>query len=408
MEIKQPVFGKRLRNIRLRNRLAQADLAGGPISTSYISRIESGSRVPSEEAVRHVASKLGVSLEELLSTDNTDATMAEVSTALADHDFPTVIDLLQSYGPNLLERLPEGWAWQALWARFHAHSGTNDYAAQSADLQQMVALARKWESPSLLSRLLIEMSKTERTLGNIGGALGAAREAHSVAIGLHSRSDVLMLKSWLALVTTETEAGLLPQASARIPDVLRAAETAASSLQAHAYWTCSSVRIRQGMFQEGKELIDRALAAMESRDDLLDWARLRVAAVSLHLRVPELVSPSIRTWLKEAADAFHYVGQPIHHAELNAVAARVDLTEGKLPEALAKAAAAEDTGLLAFHDRLRTRLLRAEVTIRMGQIEQGLLLAQSVAEEADGSGYLDLAAEAWRTVATSKNLPPAI
>ncbi|WP_159029092.1 helix-turn-helix domain-containing protein [Streptomyces viridochromogenes] len=409
MEIRQPAFGRQLRRIRLESGLTQSDLAGGPVSASYVSRIESGSRLPSVETLRHLAERLGLSVAELMASDSFEdswgATMAEVCTALADKELSRVIDLLESRGPDLLAQLPEDWAWQVLWARARTRAEMKDPVGQCADLHQLVGLTRKWESPCLLGRLLVELSRAERELGNITGAHTAAQEALSLLDGFSSGTSTLELTARLALMAAETEAGLLLQAAARIPDVLRMAENAPPKLAAQAYWTCSTVRIRQGHFQEGKVLIGRALSAMDSRDDLLGWARLRIAAVSLHLRCPEPFSPEIRTWLEEAADAFRYVGEPTHHAELRAVAARVHLVEGRLAEAETEAAAAEEAGLLAFHDRLRTRLLRAEALMGLGRDQEGIRLAQSVAQEAEGAGYLDLAAEAWKTVAMPR-VPP--
>ncbi|MFE5912839.1 helix-turn-helix domain-containing protein [Streptomyces wedmorensis] len=411
MEIEQPAFGRRLRRLRLESGLTQGDLAGGPVSTSYISRIESGSRLPSAETLRHLAGKLGLGVAELASSDGVQeswgATMAEVSTALADNDLPRVIDLLESRS-ELPARLPEDWAWQALWARSRARCEMKDPVGRREDLRQLVVLTRKWESPCLLGRLLVELSGAERKLGGITEARTAAQEAVCLVDGFPSGTHALKVSARLALIAAETEAGLLAQAAARIPDVLRMAADAPSELGVQAYWTCSGVRIRQGLFQEGRTLIEQALAAMDSRRDLLGWARLRLAAVSLQLRCPDPSSPEIQTWLQEAADALRYVGEPIHHAELTAVSARVHLMEGRPADARREAAAAEDTGLLTFHDRLRTTLLRAEATIRLGRNQQGVRLAQSVAEEAEAAGYLDLAAEAWKAVAVAKELPPAM
>ncbi|MFJ9466667.1 helix-turn-helix domain-containing protein [Streptomyces caniferus] len=409
MEIKQPAFGRRVKKLRLKKGLTQTDLAGGPVSTSYISRIEKGTRLPSVETVHHLAAKLGTDVSELLSNDIFDdswgATMAEVSTALADKDFTRVIDLLEPCGPDLLERVPEDWAWQVFWARSRALSEMKDPAGQSAELRLLVSLAREWESPSLLGRLLMEMSRTERKIGHITEAVAAAQEALSLLDGLSACAQVLKVNACLALMAAETEAGLLSQASERIPEVLQAAEDTPSEIKAQAYWGCSGVRVRQGRFEEGRDLIGRALSTMDSRSDLLGWARLRLAAVSLHLRSPEPASAEIETWLRDAEDALRYVGEPPHHAELRAVKARVYLAQGRLAEAQVEAAAAEDSGLLAFHDRLRTRLLRAEATMRLGHHQEGILLAQSAAEEAEDAGYLDLAAEAWKAVAVSNKRP---
>jgi transcriptional regulator with XRE-family HTH domain len=57
--------GQRLRRLRLERGLSQRALAGRGVSYAYISRIESGNRHPSLKAVRELARRLGVSVEEL-------------------------------------------------------------------------------------------------------------------------------------------------------------------------------------------------------------------------------------------------------------------------------------------------------------------------------------------------------
>jgi transcriptional regulator with XRE-family HTH domain len=410
MEIRQPAFGKKLRTLRLENGLTQADLAGGPVSTSYVSRIESGSRIPSVETVRYVAAKLGVTAEELLSVDTSEnswnVTAAEISTLLADKDFPAVIDALHPYGADLSARLPEGWAWQMLWARSRAHTELQDGQGRRTDLHQMVALTRKWDSPSLLARLLVDLSDSARVVGDIGEALAAAEEALSIVNHISPVINTLRIQCFLALMAAQTEAGLLHQAITKVPQVLDAARDASPSMKARAYWSCSSVKVRQGAFREGKELINLAISTMPSRDDLLGWARLRMAAISLHLRCSEATSPMMHTWLKESSDALAYVGHPVHHAELKAVAARMHLAEGRTAEAQSEAADAENSGLLSFHDRLRTKLLRAEAAMKLGHGREGAGIAEAVAEEAESAGYLELAAEAWKTVAVAHKSPP--
>ncbi|MFF4567922.1 helix-turn-helix domain-containing protein [Streptomyces sp. NPDC001435] len=411
MEIKQPGFGKKLKALRLEKGLKQSDLAGGPVSISYISRIEGGTRIPSAATVLHMAEKLGVSIEELLSIDTAEdswnATAATVSTLLADEDFPAIIEILQPYGADLSTQLPDGWDWQMTWARFRAHTELRDREGQRADLHQMVALTRRWDAPPLLARLLVDLSEVARALGDMGEALASAEEAISIANHIPPNANTLRIQCCLAMMAAETEAGLLHQASMRVPAVLDSAKEASPWMQARVYWTCSSVRVRQGAFQEGKDLIDLAISALPSRDNILGWARLRVAAISLHLRCSGSTSPVIQTWLKEASDVLGYVGEPVHHAELKAVAARIYLAEGRAAEAQSEAAAAESTGLLAFHDRLRTKLLRAEAAMRLGHGKEGVGLAEEVADEAESAGYLELAAEAWKTVALAQKTPPA-
>lgn len=55
-------LGGRVRTLRIRRGLKQQDLASADVSTSYISLIESGKRVPSTPVLASLAEKLDTSL----------------------------------------------------------------------------------------------------------------------------------------------------------------------------------------------------------------------------------------------------------------------------------------------------------------------------------------------------------
>ncbi|WP_432194840.1 helix-turn-helix domain-containing protein [Streptomyces sp. bgisy027] len=61
----QPAFGRRMRELRLRAGMSQAELAAPGLSASYVSLLESGKREPSPEVVAVLAEKLGVTARSL-------------------------------------------------------------------------------------------------------------------------------------------------------------------------------------------------------------------------------------------------------------------------------------------------------------------------------------------------------
>jgi transcriptional regulator with XRE-family HTH domain len=64
-EPSEETVGQRIRRLRLERGLSQRELAEPGISYAYLSRIEAGQRQPSVKALRIVAKKLGVSVEQL-------------------------------------------------------------------------------------------------------------------------------------------------------------------------------------------------------------------------------------------------------------------------------------------------------------------------------------------------------
>src|SRR5436305_6295356 len=57
--------GMRLKRLRLERGMSQRDLSSPGVSYAYISRIEAGARTPSVKAMRLLAQKLGVTVEQL-------------------------------------------------------------------------------------------------------------------------------------------------------------------------------------------------------------------------------------------------------------------------------------------------------------------------------------------------------
>ena len=59
-------LGARIRHLRRKRAMTQRDLSFDGCSYSYLARIESGDRRPSPRVLREIASRLGVTVEELL------------------------------------------------------------------------------------------------------------------------------------------------------------------------------------------------------------------------------------------------------------------------------------------------------------------------------------------------------
>jgi transcriptional regulator with XRE-family HTH domain len=81
---KRESIAHRLRRLRIERRMSQRDLSSPGVSYAYISRIEAGSRTPSVKALRLLAHKLGVTVEQL---ETGTRTPLEQGVELAGLDF---------------------------------------------------------------------------------------------------------------------------------------------------------------------------------------------------------------------------------------------------------------------------------------------------------------------------------
>ncbi|MGH9197146.1 MAG: helix-turn-helix domain-containing protein, partial [Acidimicrobiia bacterium] len=66
------VVGTRIKRLRRDRSLTQTELIDGLTSASFLSLIESGHRRPSEEVLEEIATRLGATVEELLTGHSPD------------------------------------------------------------------------------------------------------------------------------------------------------------------------------------------------------------------------------------------------------------------------------------------------------------------------------------------------
>jgi len=82
-------IGTRLRHLRTTRGMSQADLAGSELSTSYISLIEAGKRIPSARTVELLAVRLGCAPNDIYDGAAAEAEAA-VDFALAEAEWSLV------------------------------------------------------------------------------------------------------------------------------------------------------------------------------------------------------------------------------------------------------------------------------------------------------------------------------
>jgi transcriptional regulator with XRE-family HTH domain len=84
---KRESIAERLRRLRTERGMSQRDLSSPRVSYAYISRIEAGARTPSVKAMRLLAQKLGVTVEQL---ETGRRTPLEEGIALVGLDFASL------------------------------------------------------------------------------------------------------------------------------------------------------------------------------------------------------------------------------------------------------------------------------------------------------------------------------
>jgi hypothetical protein len=164
----------------------------------------------------------------------------------------------------------------------------------------------------------------------------------------------------------------------------------------------ANIRVRQGDLDAAAELMDQALSGFDGRDDLTMWMRLRISSARLDLMTDPPKTESAQRRVEEVQGAMPFAGTPTVEQQLLAVRARIAVTTGRLDEARAvldQLVGFDD--LLPYQERIRLDVLRNRVLLLEGEQAAALDGLRKLAEQAQQSGNMDLAAEIWRLVAES-------
>jgi transcriptional regulator with XRE-family HTH domain len=390
-------FGLRLKAMRQRQGLSQAELAGDEISTGYLSRLESGARQPTERVIAYLAKRLGVDRSAFDAPQSSNSLTQALSIAAttdndaAAEDLIEVLATIQDEDPLL--------RWQALWLIVKYWQRHGDRAEEQACLEELAKVADRLEIPALQCRAKTQLARCLRATGQVAEALALAVSTYQAAkkaeLSVSDTGNAL-----LALVSAEAEAGRLPDARAHAQELVELVADRTDTLRAEALWSAATVSSRQGDDETAREFLRQAMQTLDSRADLVLWARLRLAAASLYLQSRPALTVPARECLEEAEKALLFVGTPVQEQELLTLQAHLAFEEGRFEDARAAHDRLDlDQLMLTYRDRIRLQTLDSLLLIVEGHQEQGLTQLKQLGEDARRASNLDLAAEIWRVLA---------
>lgn len=407
--LEQPGFGRRLRQLRRQQGKSQADLTGPGMSTTYLSRLESGARPPTARAVAYLAERLGLPVETLEQPPASDLNdiLATLFTLWGRERNAEIRAMLQEALADPGATSDPQIRWQALAHLARLHGELGDYAHERDTLEELRRVSDELARPSLQVHTLIRLSRTVRNLGDAETARSLVWEALHLSEQHHllvPAADVI--RSRLLLASAEAELGNLAEAARISDEVCASLPRASGALAAESFWVAATVRTRLGQYGRAAELLDRALAALDSHEDLTLWLRLRLAAASLALQTTPPRVDHAATCLDSVESAIDLVGSPLHRHEFLFLRAQLRYRQGDLTAAEELCAGAEEGAtLLSYRDRVRLEALRGLLDTRAGApgaLERLRKLATTVQE----ASVPDLAAEVWRAVAEGSALRP--
>ncbi|MFF3222385.1 helix-turn-helix domain-containing protein [Nocardia suismassiliense] len=394
--LEQPMFGQHLKALRLARGLSQSALADSELSTGYISRLESGLRPPTSRVVAHLAQVLDVPTSAFEQTETSSLAQLLAATTSA----PSPEGLVEALTEALRtggEDLDPVQRWQALWqlAQLCGDQGRHD--EEHKWLLELNQLGDRLDVPEFRARALTRLAESSRVLGDSRTAWQYAVDAHGYVADLSVADHSAVLH---ALIAAEAETGRLTEARAHADELCELTRNTPESLLVKALWAAATVRIRQGDHTSAQDILDRALDKLNSRDDLSLWMRLRLAAASLYLQISPTDTSRARLRLEEVRPAVDLIGTDLHQQQILSLWAQLAFEEGRIDDARELCDRLDEQDLrLSFRDGIRLQVLRGRLLMLSGRTDEGVHALQELAQQAQSTLNVDLAAEIWRILA---------
>jgi tetratricopeptide (TPR) repeat protein len=291
--------------------LTQAALGGGRLSESYVSLIESGRRVPTQEVLEYLANALSCSVEALQGFEPApDAAQAEMLIRRGEWETTS------GQPTAALEHLRQG-------VELAQHLGLPVLASRgrAASAKALEVTGRLTEAAVMWENLLVEaggdprnswtaaatvgLSRCCRELGDLERAIqvgeqfwqNVERSSLNPTAGADDRVIV-----GATLLAAYLELGDQKRSNELAADLLALADTIDTPMATGAaYWNAALAAQAEGRIAEALRLAERAQASMAQTHDVRNKARLQTALAGLHLRMqPPAVDEAFR--LLQAAE----------------------------------------------------------------------------------------------------------
>ncbi|GLW62950.1 hypothetical protein Arub01_11940 [Actinomadura rubrobrunea] len=289
--MERETLGQRIRALRIRQGISQAQLAFPELSDSYISLIESDKRVPAPSVIELLAAKLncsptylvsGVSedvVDELRVTlDYAEIALQNGAPAEARARFAEVLANADAVAlPEMLH--------QARWGHALALEASGDLEAAIAGLRELTEEANPEADLDHWARVHVALSRCLRERGDISASVQVAEDAlRRLAASGHDTTDAAVHLGATLLAAFIQRGDLVRARQLAAQLVERAERVGSPRARMAACWEAAYVAEVRGDYEEGVSLAERALLLAGEDEDPRNLNRLRVVYASLLLR----------------------------------------------------------------------------------------------------------------------------
>ncbi|MEU0067982.1 helix-turn-helix domain-containing protein [Streptomyces sp. NPDC006332] len=368
-------IGKRLRDLRRSKGLHQQDLASDDISSSYVSLIETGKRIPSDAVLKSLAKKLDCTVEYLVSGRN-ESRVSELQLKVAFGDMAIRNgdngEALQAYS----EALAQAEQLDTATVR-RARRGQAQALEKLGRLEAAIPLLHElYEDPETVpgsaewAQSAVALCRCYRLVGDLALAveLGEAALGRLNTLGLDVTDDHLQLGS--TLIACYMDRGDLTRANLLATRLTGVAELTGSRAGRGAiYWNAGIVAESRGQTPEALALVERALVLMAEDDGVRHLAMLKHTYGWLMLHGPKPDAARSKELILEAQAALAEVGSTSEQADCEIDLAFAELHLGESDSAFARAQRA--LGLIGSEPRpeaVMARVVMARSLLASGDV----------------------------------------
>ncbi len=278
-------LGRRIQALRSARGLSLRQIAFPGCSASFLSRVESGDRVPALVTLRELASRLGVSIEELVGrpldgtgrVSDSALSSAELSVRMADDDAPAAVDSVRDQARAARESAAESRMLEAQGQMARA-AGDQSRAIEAFEAARAASAAATARSrPGLYDSL----GRAYADTGDASRAVSLLRDAYEEVNG-EPLDAPLAVRFGSALAAVHGDQGAFSEAGRILAEIL-AIEAGVGDARARAGGEWALARTYAG---EGKgELAQRYMQRVSERLDQLDERRTLGGAHVLHAQI---------------------------------------------------------------------------------------------------------------------------
>ncbi len=397
-------LGARIRAARVAAGLTQTELGGPDVTVSYVSRIESGSRRPDARVLEAFASRLGVSVDELLtepvSEDERTALLAvdyvELSLELGEaQDALTQADrlLADAETPGYLRERVMFLRGRALEALGRLEDATDAFEQVRA----------AYPEGGLALQCAMALSRCYREAGDLGRAISAGETALAAYAerGLAGGDEAVQLT--VTVAAAYHERGDVAYAVRLCREAVAVAEESGSPRsRAAAYWNASVMEMEKGAVASAVTMATKALALLGEGVDAHRLALLRsqLGIMQLQLDPPELAEAVVN--LSAAHEHMVHSGvSQVDRLRNEAALADAALMAGDPLEARRCAAAVfEEARSIAPMVAAQARSVEGQAAAALGQVTEAAALYRDAVHLLVGMGADRTAGDLWLELGT--------